>query len=235
MNKIDIEFRLELLQAINDWQIASSPKRAKKLTAEAKYLPDRFKHTPAPCYRRISLSGGHLIKLGNELKLSEKVSSWTLDLDVAKSFKEGVPESGYQGVVFKYTPSPLNCVLNLNTLYADPAFLDAVESQKLSIKNFDKGIGRYQGTQSETILNIEFLPLSAVLLWGGYSSNVKELASMYYMKSKIADAKLKQFKRLMKKAKLDAGPYWLEGSEAVKRINSKLQFHADRLTSEKTT
>lgn len=235
MDNQDTPFSIELLQAINDWQIDSTSKRAQALKNVAYNLPERYRSASQLCFRRISLEGKYLMKLGTSYKLSEKISSWTFDLEFTKKFKHGVPPHGYQGVVFEYKPNREEIILNLHALYSDEFFKAFVKANQKDVKNFSKGIGKYGNSQSEIILDVEFLPLNAIRLWGGYSSDESNLALKYYDRIKISLAKRKQFKRLMKKANVKCGPRWLEGEDAVRRVNGKLSYHAERLSNNNAT
>jgi len=122
-------FTKELIQAISNWQQGGDTKlkqsREATLKAEAEKLPKEFRQ-PANCFRKIALNGRSLMYLGTHIQLSEMISSWTLDVEVAKKFKRGVPSGPWQGVIFSTTPAPSEVILNLPSLFANDDFCTAV-------------------------------------------------------------------------------------------------------------
>src|SRR5260370_975565 len=97
-------FTRDLIQAVSDWQRGGSPRqkaaRGLKLKAEAATLPDQFRQCSSSCFRQIALPKGSVWQLADTLELPETISSWTVSLDVARTFKNGVPPPGSQGVIF---------------------------------------------------------------------------------------------------------------------------------------
>ena len=105
------------------------------------------------------------------MQLAETYSSWSFDKEFVKKFNVGVPEKGYQGVIFEITSEfkDLEVILNLNELFSDPIFKSECESQKHNITNFDKGIGKYYNSESEIILKVNTLKISQIWAYGGFS------------------------------------------------------------------
>ena len=66
------------------------------------------------CFRQIALDKGSVWDLLAENKLDEKISSWTTDLQIAKTFKGGVPPQGqgWQGLIFVLTVVAVQGVLS---------------------------------------------------------------------------------------------------------------------------
>jgi hypothetical protein len=131
-------FSRDLIQAISDWQRGGSSKqkaKGERLKQEAASLPDEFRQCPLCCFRQISLEKGALWKLADQLELPESISAWTLTLDVAQSFKGGVPPQGWQGAIFAVHP-PAGSV---------------VETNKRQVSGYQDGIGRYGNSQREVV------------------------------------------------------------------------------------
>ncbi|MEQ8694466.1 MAG: hypothetical protein RIC85_03960 [Gammaproteobacteria bacterium] len=222
-------FALALLQAINDWQKSSSPKRGTTLKRLATSLPAKFQTCHLCCFRQIALDKGSVWDLLAENQLPEKISAWTTDLAIAKSFKGGVPPQGqgWQGVIFVLFPRPEHVVLNLSALYHDAAFNAAAKTHKSSIKYFADGIGRYGNSQSEVILEIPDLSVLDVHALGGFSSNRDELARLFF--GKVPAAKeLAWFDDALEKSGEQLGPAWTEG-DSVNRIVKRMQPHVEAL------
>ena len=140
------KFPLSLLQAISDWQRSSTKARAQTLKAECEALPPEFRTCLLVCYRQIALPKEGVWDLIGEDRLPEKISSWTLDIEVAKAFKGGVPPvgQGFQGTILYLFPPAGSVVVNLSTLFRDAAFLDAIERNKSHISGYQDGVGRYK-------------------------------------------------------------------------------------------
>lgn len=215
-------FDVGLLQAISDWQLggdaAAKKVRGERLKVLAADLPAEFKLCTADCYRRLSLTKGSVWKVGTEFALEETISSWTWSLNVAQTFKEGVPPKGYQGAIFAHQPSPQEVIVNLNALFSNAAFQRAVSEHCKEIKNFDKGTGRYGNSQCEVVLSLEKLPLDSVHCWGGYMGDEKSFAGML-----PAGENMEGFKKCLASSSFDFNqPYWLCDPQAIKRVNNVL-------------
>jgi|WetSurMetagenome_2_1015567.scaffolds.fasta_scaffold12055_2 hypothetical protein len=226
-------FEVGLLKAINDWQRGGNAnqktKRGKALKAAASRLPIQFRKTEGKCFRQIALDKKAVWQVGTQYQLKETLSSWTENLQVAETFKGGVPPLGYQGVIFELTPSADQVVINLSALFESPDFARFVKLNKGSVVDFDKGIGRYGNSQAEIVVETAFLPLNSLHSWGGYTSPENELAKMFFGKAPSKD-ELEWFRGLMKKAGHNCGPYWLSTSDAVQRVSEKLKVHGTRLS-----
>lgn len=209
-------FTLPLLQAVSDWQRGASPsarrKRGERLKSLRNELPSEFKECHLCCFRQIALDRAHLWKFGNDLFLEEKISSWTPDLSVAKDFLGGVPPEGqgYQGLVFDLCPTSDMVVTNLNALYADSGFLDAVEASKSNIDHFSSGMGKYMDSQFEVVLEVDKLTMDNVYALGGHSSSRDELAAAYFGHSP-SEAEMEEFDYLLSQCRTPLGPHWVTG------------------------
>lgn len=215
-------FDVCLLQAISDWQlggdVAAKKVRGERLKVLAADLPAEFRSCAAGCYRRLSLTKGAVWKAGTEYALEETISSWTLDLNVAQTFKGGVPPKGYQGAIFSHQPSAQEVIVNLNALFSNAEFQQAVSEHRNEIKSFDRGIGRYGNSQCEVILSLENLPLDSIHCWGGYVGDEKSFEGML-----PEGETMEGFKNRLATSSFDFNqPHWLCDPQAIKRVNNIL-------------
>lgn len=219
-------FNLALLQAINDWQCGGDEKqnkaRGEKLKLACIGVLNTYKVCDLACYRQIALPKAGVWDLVAINNLTEKISSWTLDLNVAKEFKRGVPPlgQGFQGVIFKIIPPASSITLNLNSLFKSTDFLVAVHNSQSKINNFANGIGKYSDSQVEVVLEIESLMQEDVYSLGGHSSNETILALEFkeaYGRPPTDD----EYQLLKEKAGAD----WLS-LESTLRVLSKTQSRA---------
>lgn len=225
----DAMFALELLQAINDWQKSSSDKRGNTLKNLAADLPSHFRTCGLCCFRQIALGKGSVWDLLAENELPEKISAWTTDLGVAKSFKGGVPPEGqgWQGVIFVMYPQPEHVVLNLSALYQDTAFTEAIDQHKPSISNFADGIGRYWNSQSEVIIEISDLSVPDVHALGGFSSNRDDVAQLFFERAPTVE-ELEWFDNALEQSGEQLGPVWMDG-DGLDRVVKRMQPHVQKL------
>ncbi|MCE1916573.1 hypothetical protein [Enterobacter ludwigii] len=166
-------FDLDVLQAINDWQINYKFKRAKALKESVKGLPLKYKTCSHACYRKIELNQKGVFSLVGKAKLNEKISSWSSSVDVVKTFKHGVTlKNDEQSFIVRYTPTSSEVIVNLEVVYQCPLFHSAVEKFQSSIKNFNKGIGEFGDKQKEIVLEVEYVTRDNIYMMGGRSSDI---------------------------------------------------------------
>jgi hypothetical protein len=234
-------FSLSLLQAISDWQIGGDPKvawrRGQTLERECANLPIEFKSVPSACFRRMVLGKGSIWNLLGEQALSEKISSWTFDLDVAKTFKEGVPPpgQGMQGLIFERRPRQDEIIVNLWALFRDADFQATIEKHKNSIKHFDKGMGKYGDAQCEIVLKVEVLAQEHIYSLGGHSSSAEEILKQATEKiyGNYATPEQEEFLRWAMEVGPDVtGPRWLT-HEATRTVLSRVEPQIPPLRAKK--
>ena len=227
-------FSTDLLQAISDWQrggdAKQKAKRGKALKEAAISLPEKFRSISSNCYRQLALEKSSVWNIGTKYQLSETISSWTTSLDVSKRFKGGVPPVGYQGVIFKITPSDaVEVIVNLYELFLCEEFNDFVDENKDKINGFHNGTGKYGNSQLEVVVSTEYLNLSTLFAWGGNTSSETDLAQIYFG-HKANEEELELFRDLMNQAGHICGEYWLTTPDAVSRVSEKLKKHGKRLS-----
>jgi len=234
-------FSLSLLQAISDWQIGGAPKvaleRGLALERECADLPIKFKSCPSACFRRMVLMKGNIWNLLGEQALPEKISSWTFDLTVAKTFKDGVPPhgQGLQGIIFERRPRQDEIIVNLWALFRDPGFQAAIEKHKNSIKRFAKGMGKYRDAQCEIVLKVDALAQEHIYSLGGHSSSADEILKQAAEKiyGNYATAAQKEFLRWAMEVGPDVtGPRWLS-QEATRTVLSRVEPQIPPLRAKK--
>lgn len=231
------QFPLSLLQAVCDWQRGGSAsqivKRGQKLKEESASLSKNYRTCSLCLYRQIGLPPGGVWSLIGENRLPEKISSWTLSLEMAKAFKGGVPPEGqgYQGVIFCVLPPPDSVIVNLHELYRDPAFIAALEMHKGSITGYHDGAGRYGNDQSEVVLEIASMTQEDIYSMGGHSSPFDELVDEAAKLIHGRPATPEEREALMLKVehvRSEAGPRWL-GPQATQCVVTKMKPHAESL------
>lgn len=233
-------FKLELLQAISDWQIGSNESRTRNLKKACLELPSEYRTCLLVSYRQVALPKGGVWKLIGENRLPEKVSSWTVDLDVAKAFKGGVPPEGqgFQGTILCLYPSAAQVIVNLWKLYQDPEFVAALYSNKSAISRYGDGAGRYGNTQAEIVLEVDTVTQEDIYSLGGHSSAFEQLvneAANYVYGTNGSPASPAQREALLLRAehlRAEAGPRWLT-PEATKRVLAKTKPQAEVLVAVK--
>ncbi|WP_421827900.1 hypothetical protein [Larkinella sp.] len=225
------KFTLELLQAISDWQrggsILQKEKRGKKIKELAIMLDPSFRIVSEKCYRQISLKKMYVWEMAEKLSLLETISSWTLDFEIAKDFKGGVPGRFQDdiGAIFSIDPKPENVIINLNKLYEDPHFISSCNDFKSEIVGYSTGIDRYRGEQKEVILEIHNLPIETIYSIGGHSSSKENLAKMFFRHTPNK-FELAFFEYLLRTTGADKkiGPNWLTGAAKDRTISKWLYF-----------
>ena len=168
--------------------------------------------------------------------MAEKISSWSECVIVAKNFKGGVPSPGYQGVIFHIQPPIESVIINLNRLYNNTEFTQAICAQKDQVTGYSNGIGKYGNSQQEVVMEIYSLPLNSIHSWGGYvepKQRLIQLSKMYYGRT-ASDEELVKLEQLIHHAGNELGPSWLSTTDAVKRVTEKLVHHGNRLSKLRT-
>lgn len=218
-------FDIEILQAINDWQRGGDARqkrrRGKRLKEVASGLPREFRHTALCCFRQVALDKRYVWKLHDSLHLTETISSWTLATDIAKVFKGGVPPEGqgFQGIIFEIVPPTDSVIINLDALYRDSAFRNACEVLRSQLNGYADGIGKYGDSQSEVVLQIKSLPISAIYAYGGHSSS-KEVIARQLFGHEPSEEEWSMFDRWLEASPRKLGPYWICG-EVKDRVITK--------------
>jgi hypothetical protein len=222
-------FTKSCLQTINDWQRGGNHKqkvkRGENLKREALVLPDKFRVCDVCCYRQEAHQKDRVWQLLADNKLSETIASWTTDISVAKAFKGGVPPQDLIGVIFSIKPPAASVILNLSAVYDSKEFGSAVDKFRNEIDRFHDGIGKYENSQLEVVLELESLTKAQVLSYGGYSSSRDRLR----IDGRIpTQEELAEFDALCVEAGISLGPWWLS-AEGTQKVLSRMDPHITRL------
>jgi hypothetical protein len=179
-------FPSSFLHAVDRWQKGgdrvAKAKRGERLKREVLALND-----PVICectrvvYRRLALPQSDIWKFITAGILRETISAWTVDDDIAKGVKGGIPEEWkagkrWFGLVLQHEPRPDEVILNLETLWVDMAYQQALSSAGPT--EYTEGIRRYENSQREVVLEVSRFSLREIWSWGGYSSSVEDLAEL---------------------------------------------------------
>ncbi len=230
-------FERSLLQAISDWQRGGDARQNRKrgiaLKDACASLPRKYRSSALCCFRQIALPKGGVWDLIGEDRLSEKISSWTTSIEVAKRIKGGVPpqHQGYQGVIFCLRPKCEDVIINLAELYRAPSFKAALEHNKASITGCHEGAGRYANDQSEVVLEIAAVTQQDIYSMGGYSSPFEQLVDIAADAAYGLHATQEQRDALLLKAeqvRAESGPHWLD-PKATQRVLNRLQAPSAQL------
>lgn len=226
-----MSFELALLQAVSDWQRGGDSeqkrRRGEALKVAAASLDRKFRVCSLVIYRQISLQKGGVWELLADRDLSETRSGWTLSSEIAKKFKGGVPPEGWQGVILAIAPSPERVVVNLDALYREQAFVDAMEKYGSQIVGFSAGAGRYWGAQCEVVVDVDSVAPSDIYAMGGYSSDRDTLIRLMFGREPTPEL-IAWFDRYQEKAGVDLGPVWLEGDPWL-RVLARMQPRIEEL------
>jgi hypothetical protein len=231
------EFTLQLLQAINDWQRGGDHKqkvkRGAKLKQLAAGLPEKFRTCSATCYRQEAHEKDRIWQFLADSTLPETVAAWTIDLSVARDFKNGVPPDGLRGVIFRLTPPSESVVVNLVEIYEDPGFAAAIEQHRSEITCFSDGIGHYHDTQREIVLELHKLSPETIYRYGGYASDRTTLAEQFFGHKPNAEG-LAFFDQLCRQANIpETGAWWLS-EEGTKNVLARMEPQIERLRLSKS-
>jgi hypothetical protein len=210
-----------LLHAIDRWQKGgdhvAKMKRGQRLKDEVLALNDaNLRWCPELVYRRLALPQGFIWTFITTGALPETISAWSLDPDVAKGVKGGVPPEWkdgkhWVGVILEHKPKPEEVVVNLDALWMDINF-----QQSLADAGPDKyaeGIRRYENSQREVVLDLERVSLKQIWSWGGYSSSIEELTEMFLGVNPTPE-QIDWVRKMIKENDVQIGPRWTSNSGA---------------------
>jgi hypothetical protein len=225
MSPLEPIFTLEFVQAVNDYQAGGdSQKKAERLAPLCSGLPQQFRSCSVICYRQEAHPPDRLWRLIAEQNLPMRYSSWTTSIDVAKSLKGGVPPRGLRGVILRLRPPEGSVLVNLDELYRDEGFRDAVNQYASEIVRRADGIDRYGNSQAEIILDLPTGTIGEIHCFGGFLQDVRGVAREALQREPTQE-EVDEWARTLEQAKIRSGDQWWlshEGSRAVwQRIQEK--------------
>ncbi|MFV7423885.1 hypothetical protein ACNPNN_12515 [Stenotrophomonas geniculata] len=237
-------FDLPLLRAVSDWQRGDENRErggllGQALKAACVNLPPQFRTCTDPCYRRIKLDEPGLWRLLAENELGEKISSWTIDLEVAQGMKDGIPDEGnpekMRATIFQISPPPGSVIVNLAALYADEQFCTTMQRRASEIPSFNDGAGSYWEIEQEVVLEINTVEQANIYSMGGESSDfdtlVQKVAFLAFGLD-MTTAQYDEFRTRAESVRHKAGKKWLS-PDAFQRVLARVQTHIPRLREKK--
>lgn len=227
------KFTIEFLQSLNDWQAGAISKKdkngiyndnikiklANNIIKTSINIPKEFKSFNGSCYRKFN--SGNNMELGLKEFINEKYSSWTTDFENLKTSKTlKNPKKNEIGIIFK-KDIIYNCnvILNLNALYCNKEFLEFIDDNKNEIKNFENGIGKYNNSQNEIILENTKLHIDNIIAYYGKGSEIMDFIRTYFPEVMDNEKEKQELITEIRKRAPDIGKKkWLEGEGAIKII-----------------
>lgn len=151
-------FEKSFLIALSNWQKGwreNQTKRrdlADKLVESCVSLPESFKSCNSPCYRKRFIVGGEIVPIILEDDYFEGIASWTVDIECAKKLKGLVnPETSF-AIVFKQLPKNEDVVVNINELWKNKDFENAVNELNKTDPELAYPLLNFKDYQSEVVL-----------------------------------------------------------------------------------
>lgn len=209
------------LHAVDRWQKGgdreASLKRGQRLKKQVAQLDvPGLRDCGEIVYRRLALPQKFIWDFITTGSLPEKISSWTVDLDVAKGLKGGIPPEWQKGkrwfgVILAHMPAHERIVVNLDSLWVDLNYQRALTQSKP--EQYTQGIRRYENSQREVVLELERVTLKEIHSWGGYSSSVDLLAKLALGPTATKEQTL-EFGQLLESNGIAVGARWTSPSGA---------------------
>ncbi|WP_406240132.1 hypothetical protein ACF3NX_14500 (plasmid) [Acetobacter orientalis] len=226
-------FNAEVVKTISDWQRgATSPEiklaRASALKDVFLGLPEYFRQCDALCFRQECHQKDRTFQVLIEDKLPEVISSWTTDLEIAKTFKGGVVWGEEdRSIILAIKPPTGSVVANLERLYNEPEFQEAVALYGPKIPHFYNGAGKYGNDQREVLLDLDSLSSTSIYSYGGYSSPVDSLIAGF-KEMYDCEPNEEEIAQIVQKANQ---PWWLSETGTKNVITRVLPKFVDRVTN----
>lgn len=214
-------FPVTLLHAIDRWQKggdhSAKVKRGQRLKQEVLSLNDAtFRWCAGAVYRRLALPQRFIWTFITTGALPETISAWSLDPDVAKGIKGGVPpewQDGkrWLGVILEHRPMPEEVVVNLEALWVDLGYQQTLEAA--GPHKYAEGIRRYENSQREVVLDLARVSLKQIWSWGGYSSSIEELTEQF-LGLKPTVEQIAWIRKMIEENEIRIGARWTSHSGA---------------------
>ena len=214
-------FPATLLHAIDRWQKggdhAAKVKRGERLKQEVLVLNDAsLRWCPENVYRRLALPQKYIWTFITTGALPETLSAWTLDPDVAKGLKGGVPPEWldgkrWLGVILEHKPKPEEIIVNLDALWVDFRYQRSLKES--APEKYAAGIRRYENSQREVVLDLARVSLKQIWSWGGYSSTLEDLTEMF-LGAKPNLQQIDWVRRMIDEHEIQIGARWTTSSGA---------------------
>ncbi len=214
-------FPATLLHAVDRWQKggdhAAKVKRGQRLKQEVLALNDaNLRWCPEVVYRRLALPQRFVWSFITTGALPETISAWSLDPDVAKGVKGGVPpewQDGkrWVGVILEHKPKPEEVVVNLEALWVDLKYQRSLV--EAGPEKYSEGIHKYENSQREVVLDLARVSLKQIWSWGGYSSSIEGLTEQV-LRLKPTPEQIDWFRKMIEENDIQIGAWWTTSSGA---------------------
>ncbi len=221
-----------LLQLVSDWQRGAGDdkqrvKRGNRLKAATAALPEFFKDVNLVCHRQVALEKASVWNLLGKQSLAGRISSWTTNTAVAKTFLNGIPpvDDGLTHVIFALQPRSEQVVVSLSKLLRDEDYRRQLEETKGSIDYFTNGTGKHGNTQDEVVLEIDTLEEADIWVLGGWSSSFDDLVKRTFWLlhgHQPSESEFDELKASVAELSPEAGARWLQ-PESTLRVLSRMR------------
>lgn len=190
VHKFSREFLISLSKWQKGWAENQDKRRqiADELVRQCEQIPNRYKTYYRACYRKRFIVNGEMAPILLYDNFFEGIASWTSDLDYAKRFKGIDRPSSKFVVIFKKKPRPQEIILNIQSLWNDPDFKNAVQEFEMDDSDAAKALLNFKDLQSEIILR-STLKGSEIIDIVGESSSFEVLCDM----ARIPEEKREEF------------------------------------------
>jgi hypothetical protein len=226
------KYPASLLHSIDRWQKGgdrvAKATRGARLKGEVLALNDPFlRECKRVVYRRLALPQSDIWKFITTGSLPEAISAWTVDEDIAKGIKGGVPpewkdEKRWFGIILQHRPTPDEVILNLDALWVDIEYQRALAAAEPT--KYVEGIRRYENSQREVILEISHFSLQEIWSWGGYSSPVEDLAGLVGG-APPTDEQVEWLRAQLEEHDIAVGPRWTT-PQGARNVTTRVLEHA---------
>lgn len=215
-------FPATLLHAVDRWQKGgdhtAKAKRGQRLKQEVLALNHaNLRWCPEVVYRRLALPQRFIWTFITTSALPETISAWSLDPDVAKGVKGGVPDEWkggkrWVGVILEHKRKPAEVLVNLDALRVDLNFQRSLS--EAGPDKYAEGIRRYGNSQREVVLDLARVSLKQIWSWGGYSSAVEELINGIFLGVKPTPEQIDWVRKMIEENDIQIGARWTSSSGA---------------------
>ncbi len=151
-------FDRSFLIALSNWQKGWNENQAKRreladaLVKACDTLPDNFKNCKVPCFRKRFIVGGEIVPIILEDNYFEGIASWTTDIECAKKLKGLINPATSFAIVFKQLPRKVDVIVNINELWLNQDFENAVQELKKTDPELAYPLLNFKDYQSEVVL-----------------------------------------------------------------------------------
>ncbi|MFL5765764.1 MAG: hypothetical protein ACJ77K_17590 [Bacteroidia bacterium] len=182
-SKMEEIFDDKFLSALSDWQRGWAEDQdrrriiADELLKQCEKLPEKFKIFKKACYRKRFIIEGEAVPIILNDNFYEGIASWTTNPDCAMQFKGIVKIGTTFTILFKHKPSKEEIVVNINLLWKNKNFRNAVSRFQKEKPEEAKPLLNFRDYQSEIILR-STLKATEIENIVGVSSSFEELCDM---------------------------------------------------------